>query len=205
MKIINDIVCQLVIYITRFITWIFFPMKMHGKENLDIDEAYILYINHISLVDSVIIGSRVLRRKSYFMGKEELFHGKFMKWIFTAIGGFPVKRGTPDMVAIKKSVEYLKGGGLLALFPEGTRNTNEDKSLMKFHNGLGIIALKAKCKIIPCYIDSAYGYKLFRKFDMYIGEPIDLKEFEEKGIKKENLNNLMELSRNKMIELIPKY
>ena len=139
------------------------------------------------------------------MGKEELFKKGFLNWFFTAIGGFPVKRGTPDIKAIKKAIDYLNGGDLFTIFPEGTRNINDDNSLMEFHNGLGIIGLKSMCKLIPCYIDSPGKYKMFKRFNIYIGEPIDLKQFKSEGLKKENLNKLMVLCRQRMEKLIPKY
>ncbi len=204
MKILELIVYKIVIFLCKIISYVFYPNKVFGKENLKLDEPFIFYANHIKVLDTIILVGSVLKRKTYFMGKDELFRKKFAIWFFTAIGGYPVKRGTADMKAIKQSIDFLQGGESVAIFPEGTRNTNEDKSLMEFHNGLGIIALKSMKKMIPCYIDSPHGYKLFKRFNIYVGKPIDLEEFKLDGLKKENLSRLMKLSKEKMEELIPK-
>ena len=166
MKVIEFIVYKTVIFLCKVFTHLFYPNKVYGKENLKINEPYILYANHIKVLDPIIIVGSVLNRKAYFMGKEELFRKKFAKWFFSAIGGFPVKRGTADMRAIKKSIGFLKSGDCITIFPEGTRNKNEDGTLQEFHNGLGIIALQSMCKMIPCYIDSPGGYKPFKKYNI---------------------------------------
>lgn len=205
MKLINEIVYRFVLVLCKIIAFVLYPNKVHGKVNLDIEGPYILYCNHISAMDPIIIVGSVLTRKSYFMGKESLFKGWFLKWFCGAIGGFPVKRGTADMQAIKIAINHLSDGDILTLYPEGTRNTNSDGTLLEFHNGLGIIALRAICKIVPCYVDSLGGYKLFKRYNITIGKSIDLDDFKKDGLRKENLNKLMKLAREKMEELMPMY
>ena len=53
------------------------------------------------------------------MGKESLWKGKFGAWFFTALGGFPVKRGTADREALRACLEVLERGEPLVMFPEG--------------------------------------------------------------------------------------
>lgn len=203
MKILNNIVYKVVITLAKIVVFILYPHKVYGRENLNLDEPYIFYCNHISALDPIIVAGGILKRKTYFMSKEELYKTKIGNWFFRAVGGVPVKRGTPDMKAIKTSINHLNNGDPMMIFPEGTRNTNKDGSLMPFHNGLGIIALKSKVKLIPCYIDCKGGYGIFKKLNVFIGKPIEIDDYVKKSFSKENLNSLMEHVLIRMEELMP--
>ena len=128
---------------------IVFPAKVIGKEYTKIDEPFIFCSNHLSMIDPVILVGAVLSRKAYFMGKDELYKTKIGNWLFRSLLSFPVVRGTADMAAIRKSIKCLKDGYDMMIFPEGTRNLKKDGSMLELHNGVGIIALNAKCKIVP--------------------------------------------------------
>ena len=105
------------------------------------------------------------------------------------------------MGAIRESIEKLNSGMAMLIFPEGTRNKEKDGTIHDFYNGVAIIALKANCKLVPCYIDSKGGYKWFRRFNINVGKPIDLDSYREDGIKKENLSKVMEVLKNDIIAL----
>ncbi len=181
-----------------------FPAKVNGAENAKIKEPYILCANHLSILDPVFIVGAVLHRKAYLMGKKELYKSKIGNWFFRSLLSFPVDRGTADMGAIRESIKQLNSGKAMLIFPEGTRNKKKDGSLQEFHNGVAIIALKANCKLIPCYIDSKGGYKLFHRFNINVGTPIDLNPYRPDGIKKENLSKVMDILK-KEIEKLSEY
>jgi 1-acyl-sn-glycerol-3-phosphate acyltransferase len=197
MKILGKIVYWIVRGLTKIVAHVIFPARVNGKKFTKIKEPYILCPNHSSLMDPVILVGAVLSRKAYFMGKAELYETKLGNWFYRSLLSFPVVRGTADMSAIRTSIKLLHEGYVMTIFPEGTRNTKKDGQIMEFYNGVGIVALNTKCKIIPCYIDSVGGYKLFRRFDINIGEPIDIKDFEADGIKKENLNKIMKVLKDR--------
>lgn len=202
MKILGKFVYWTVRVLSFIVSHTIFPSKISGKENLKIDEPYILCSNHISLFDPVILVGRVLNRKAYFMGKSELYQNKISNWACRSLLSFPVKRGTADMAAIRTSLKHIKEGYSMMIFPEGTRNTEKDGKIMELHNGVAMIALQAKCKIIPCYIDSNGGYKLFRLFLVKIGEPIDMDAYQKGGFTKENLGKITDDLRKKMESLM---
>jgi 1-acyl-sn-glycerol-3-phosphate acyltransferase len=54
------------------IVYLLFWPKVTGKENIPTEESTIVYANHISLLDPIILAC-VLPRKVNFMAKEELF------------------------------------------------------------------------------------------------------------------------------------
>ncbi len=201
MKILSNIVYWTIRGLTKVFAHILFPAKVTGKKYAKIKEPYILCANHLSMLDAVIMVGAVLSRKTYFMGKNELYKTKLGNWFFRSLLSFPVVRGSADMAAIRSSIKCLNDGKSMMIFPEGTRNLKKDGTLQEFFNGVGIIALKSNCKIIPCYIDCKGGYKLFKPFRVIVGEPIDINKYQEIGMSKENLNNIMKELRNKMENL----
>ena len=62
---------------------------------------------------------------------------------------YPVSRGTGDITALKKSINVLKDGNVLSIFPEGTRS--DDGKIKKFKSGIGFIIEKSKCVVIRVY------------------------------------------------------
>ena len=88
------------------------------------------------------------------------------------MGCFPVKRGSASEEAINKSVDYLKQGYLVFIFPEGTRNGIEKG--IKPKKGAALVALKAKVPIIPMGITGTF--KPFSKVTINIGKPLTFEE-----------------------------
>ena len=65
-----------------------------------------------------------------YMGKDTLWKSKGWGRLFTALGGFPVSRGTADREALRTCVEVIERGESLVMFPEGTRQTGPELSHM---------------------------------------------------------------------------
>ena len=75
--------------------------------------------------------------------------------------------------AINQSIDILKGGDLLLIFPEGTRNGLAKGVRPK--KGAALIAVKAQVPIIPIGVNG--NFKLFSKVTIKIGKPIDISEY----------------------------
>ena len=104
------------------------------------------------------------------MGKKELFESKFWSLIFSNLGAFPVDRKGVSLSAIKSSLNVLNNGGVLGIYPEGTRIKNgydEDNA----KPGIALIANKAKVKILPVYVEGQYKFR--GKLNLYIGKEKD--------------------------------
>ena len=81
------------------------------------------------------------------MGKESLWKGSFGAWFLTALGGFPVKRGTADREALRACQTVLERGEPLVLFPEGTRQFGPDTQ--EFFDGAAFLACRTGVPIVP--------------------------------------------------------
>ncbi|MRN53403.1 lysophospholipid acyltransferase family protein [Paenibacillus monticola] len=158
----------------RFIYAIVFPLKIVGKENMPREGGVLLCANHISLLDPITIGIKLDRQVKY-MAKAELFKIPVLGWIIKKVGAFPVKRGGVSKESIKTALKTLRGGNVMGIFPEGTRNS--DAGVAK--KGAASFALRSGAAVVPAAIVG--HYKLFRRMTVIYGAPIDLSSFDGAG------------------------
>ncbi len=148
-----------------------FRIKIAGKENVPKDGGAILAVNHKSNWDPVVIGS-TCPRSLKMMGKAELFKNPVCGYFLKALGGFPVNRGKGDIGAIKTSLKTLKGGDMLLIFPEGTRNND---TVAHAKSGVALIGNMAQVPVIPAYISGKYRF--LSKVVVTFGTPYDMTRF----------------------------
>jgi len=106
----------------------------------------VIVSNHLSDLDPLIVGSAVKRRVG-FMAKQELFEVPGVRWWVSACGAFPVRRGEPDRQALRTAMHLLEGGGVLVMFPEGTRGTTRE--LRPPEPGAALLALRTGATVLP--------------------------------------------------------
>ncbi|MCF6093521.1 1-acyl-sn-glycerol-3-phosphate acyltransferase [Microaerobacter geothermalis] len=166
--------------------------KIAGTHYIPKNGPVIICSNHINNLDPPLVGSAI-KRKVYFMAKEELFRIPVLSYLITKFGAFPVKRGSADIQALKQSLRILKDGNVLGIFPEGTRS--KTGKLGKPYPGAASIALKSKAVVIPAAIIGPY--RLFRPVTIIFGPPVDLSMFyDQKG------NETVEMASEKIMNAI---
>jgi len=140
--------CRLMLFI-KLKTLFFFKVK--GSGFVPPKGGCIIASNHLSYLDPIVLAVASPRILS-FMAKKELFseHGKFFKWIITALNAFPLERGTADLKAIRFAINKLKNGHCLIVFPEGTRSTSGE--VKDPESGVSMLAAKANVPVIPAFI-----------------------------------------------------
>lgn len=158
----------------RLIYAILFPLRIVGKENVPKEGGVLLCANHISLLDPMTIGIKLNRQVKY-MAKAELFKVPVLGWLINKLGAFPVKRGGVSKESIKTALNTLRGGHVMGIFPEGTRNS--DSGVAK--KGAASFALRSGAAVVPAAIVGSY--KPFRRMTVIYGAPIDLSSFDGKG------------------------
>lgn len=131
---------------------------------------------HKSLVDPIIAGM-VLPRPLRYMAKKELFANPALRRLITHLGAFPVDRGAGDRAALTTSLAILAAGGLLLMFPEGTRRP--DDQVHDFLPGVGMIALRSGAPVIPVAVKGTHELVRGRrpglpKIRASVGPPVDL-------------------------------
>ena len=128
---------------------LWFRMRVTGAEHIPREGAAIVAPNHKSFWDSFFIGV-CTHRHVRFMAKTELIEARYGP-LLVRLGAFPVRRGESDADALETARTVLRQGGLLALFPEGTR-IRDPESLGSPRRGAGRLALEAGAPIVPAAI-----------------------------------------------------
>ncbi|MCX5713978.1 MAG: lysophospholipid acyltransferase family protein [Candidatus Omnitrophica bacterium] len=157
-----------------------FRAKIYGRENLPKNEGFILAGNHVSFLDPIALGS-ILPLRVNFMARHSLFRNPIIGTIISICGSFPVKRGTADIGAIKEAIRRVKKGGILVVFPEGTRSGN--KNFAEPKAGVGFLASKINAPVVPVFVRGtaealprSSGFIRFNKVFIYIGKPMRFNE-----------------------------
>jgi 1-acyl-sn-glycerol-3-phosphate acyltransferase len=107
--------------------------------------------NHPSTFMDPIVLATILKRKVYFLGKGELFKGKFAKWILPKFNIIPVyrKQDNPDLMGenektFQKCYEHLERNGVILMFPEGI--SKSERKLQPIKTGAARIVLGAEAR-----------------------------------------------------------
>lgn len=128
---------------------VWFRVRVSGADQIPAHGAAIIAPNHKSFLDAFFVGLAT-RRHVRFMAKSELFKGPAAS-LLLALGAFPVRRGARDAEALVTARLILEQGGLLVVFPEGTRVQDTD-ALGSPHHGAGRLAIETGAPIIPAAI-----------------------------------------------------
>ncbi len=143
-----------------------------GVENVPRDGPLIIACNHISYLDPPVMGSFVPRRINY-MAKAELFEIPVLGPLIRAVGAYPVDRKGSAKAAIKRSVEVLRGGGVIGIFPEGTRNAGGDAEPRK---GAAVLSSLTGAPVVPACIVGSDRARQFGQIKVAFGPPLRLPE-----------------------------
>ncbi|SDC39691.1 1-acyl-sn-glycerol-3-phosphate acyltransferase [Paenibacillus sp. UNCCL117] len=160
--------------IFRLMFSLMFRVRAEGQEHIPATGGVVLCANHTSNWDPPMLGSP-LERKVHYMAKAELFALPVLKQVLPRIGAFPVKRGGVSKDSIRLSLQLLRSGEIIGVFPEGTRSNAGGMG----KKGAASLAIKSGAAVIPAAIIG--NYSLFRPMKIVYGPPIDLSEFADAG------------------------
>lgn len=155
-----------------------------GKER--IPEGAVLYVgNHSSYFD-ILAGYTTVPGLTGFVAKKEMESWPFIAaWMHLVNCLFldrkDIKAG---LKTILEGIEKIKSGVSMWIFPEGTRNDNEDLlELLPFHEGSMKIAEKSGCPVVPVAITGTADifekhFPIIRpsKVTIEYGEPFFIKD-----------------------------
>ncbi|MFN0027681.1 MAG: lysophospholipid acyltransferase family protein [Acidimicrobiales bacterium] len=127
--------------------YLWFRMEVQGRQNVPRTGGFILAPVHRSNLDTPMVAS-VSRRQLRFMGKDGLWQAsKLFGRFLTALGAFPVSRGSVDRDALRRCQQVLETGQPLVLYPEGTRQNGP--VLHQLFDGPAFLALRTGLPIVP--------------------------------------------------------
>ena len=156
---------------------LYLRLEVTGRENVP-DGPFVLAPVHRSNIDFLIAAS-VTRRRMRYMGKHTIWKYPSLGRFFTALGAFPVHRGSADREALRRCEAALSGGEPLVMFPEGTRQ--EGPVVQELFDGPAFVAARAGVPLVPVGIGGSQaamprGSKGIRpvKVTVVIGEPMSV-------------------------------
>jgi len=153
-------------------------LRIADADRIPAEGPAVLTPNHKSFFDSFFLAAAT-KRHLRFMGKSELFEGRLGK-TFVRLGAFPVRRGESDAEAMETARVILAQGGLLSLFPEGTR-IRDPEGLGVPRRGAVRLALESGAPLVPAAISGTeqlffHGLPRPTTVRLSFGEPIPVEE-----------------------------
>ncbi len=126
-----------------------------GKENIP-EEAALFVGNHRSYFDILLLYVQC-ERLTGFVSKDSLAKVPSLRVWMDYLYCLFLNRDDPreGLKTILKAIDYIKQGVSIVIFPEGTRNTGEELSILPFKEGSMKIALKTGCPIVPVSINNS--------------------------------------------------
>ena len=126
-----------------------------GEENVPLDRSVLYVANHRSYFDILLTYVRVPRPTGYVAKKEMLKAPLLSNWMKNLHCLFLDRDNLKEgLKTILTGVEEVKSGISVCIFPEGTRNKDEE-TFLPFHAGSFKIAEKAGCPIVPIAINNS--------------------------------------------------
>ena len=131
--------------------WNDIRVEITGMENIITDQPQIFIANHQGYYDIFAL-SGYLPVQLRWISKSSLFRIPFMGWAMSAAGYIPVERNNrkQSYQAFLNTLEAIKAGNSVVVFPEGTRS--EDGNVGAFKKGSQLLAHRAGAPIIPVTI-----------------------------------------------------
>ena len=156
--------------------------------------------NHFNFLDYMQNMFIVLPRKLYVVASEWSFRNQLMVLGVRFFGAIQANRISGDMSFVEQSVNMIRRGRIVQIFPEG-RNT-DDGEVQPFKPSYLLIAHQAECPIIPIVTDGNYG--IFKRSRVIVGKEIDLSDYFSSSSPiptKDELQRVNEIIRDRVIEM----
>lgn len=191
-----------------------------GLDNLPESGPAILASNHLSFSDSIFMPLMV-PRPVVFLAKSEYFTGKGIKGKLTALffrltNQLPMDRsgGAASANSLSTGADVLAQGGLLGIYPEGTRSP--DGKLYRGKVGVAKLVLASGVPVIPVAMIGTdkvqpIGRTLpnIRRIGMIFGAPLDFSRYQgladdrfvQRSVTDEIMYELMRLSGQEYVDV----
>ncbi|OLT15404.1 acyl-phosphate glycerol 3-phosphate acyltransferase [Pseudonocardia sp. CNS-139] len=156
-------------------TWLFRPfyrLQVHHRDRIPAAGPVVLVANHSAFVDGPLLFG-LLGRRTVFWVKHEMFTGP-VGFGLLRIGQIPVRRGAPDRRPLTAAVEVLRAGGLVGVFPEGTRGGGD---VAAAQHGAAWLARTTGATVLPVVCRGTRRPDGRRRrwrprVDVWVGEPV---------------------------------
>jgi len=126
--------------------------RASGRHNIPATGGVLLVANHLSFLDPILLGIP-LRRPLNYVARSTLFV-PVLGLLLRSWGTFPIQREGMGASAMKETLRRLRNGGIVTLFPEGTRS--RDGKLAPLKSGIAVLVSRAGVPVVPAGIAGTY-------------------------------------------------
>ncbi|MEU4769691.1 lysophospholipid acyltransferase family protein [Actinosynnema sp. NPDC023794] len=151
-----------------------FRVRARGVSRIPLEGPVVVVANHSSMADGPILFG-LLPRRVVFLIKQEMFKG-VVGTLLRKIGQLAVRRGAPDRAPLLAAQQVLRAGGVVGVFPEGTRGSGDvaeaqaGAAWLARSTGAVVVAVACRGTLRP-----AGTRRRFRPVvDVLVGEPFEL-------------------------------
>ena len=142
---------ELIRPVVRVASRVFWKIEFRGVENVPAHGGVIVAANHQTYLDPFWL-SLPIKRPTRYLAWSAAFRwpivGRGLVWL----GAWPLALEGSDPAAIRRSLQWLRDGGVVVIFPEGARSS-ETGALERFKAGAVRLALEAQVPILPVTIN----------------------------------------------------
>jgi 1-acyl-sn-glycerol-3-phosphate acyltransferase len=158
-------------HVTRDVVWIQFLLglglqfflalpflrRTHGLNGLRPDQKHLLVVNHVSLLDTLILSTICWRHRCYpilVLGDKKVWHASWLRKFLSNRTAFLLDRGKLNPNRISELEEFGRAGRefQLIVFPEGTRG--DGVTVATCQPGIYYIAQAARLPLVPVFIEN---------------------------------------------------
>ena len=125
-------------------------VRWKDREHIPASGGVIIAANHQTYIDPFWIGSLV-KRPVRFLAWDAAFNWPIVGHFLRLFGAWPLQLEGSDPAPIRRSLQWVREGGAVMIFPEGGRG-NPDGSMRKFKAGAVRMAIEAGVPILPVTI-----------------------------------------------------
>jgi 1-acyl-sn-glycerol-3-phosphate acyltransferase len=159
--------------------------RTHGLQRLDVSQRYLFVCNHVSLLDTILLGGLCWRSGCYpilVLGDKSVWHASWLKRVLSSRIGFLLERGKLNPGRIRELQEFGRAANdfHLVVFPEGTRG--DGIHVGPCQPGLYYIAQEARLPMVPVFFENMQLVSTktgrfhlidgLRKVEVHFGPPI---------------------------------
>lgn len=121
-----------------------YSVRLHHADRFPHSGGVIVASNHVGVLDGPLLAI-FSPRPVHALTKKEMFAGRLGGFLRGA-GQIPIDRYGADPRAVRTCLRVLADGGVVGVFPEGTRGAGE---LERFHHGAAYLALVTGAPVVP--------------------------------------------------------
>lgn len=164
--------------------------RTHGLENVRPDRRCIFVANHISLLDTILLGGLFWQRRAFpilVLGDKAVWHTTPLHKLLSRQIGFLLERGKLNLDRIRELEIFGRSVAefQLVVFPEGTRG--DGVNVARCQPGIYHIAQAARAPIVPVFIENMQRLSTkhgrfhpligLRQIEVHFGVPIPPEQY----------------------------